>query len=154
MRARAAVVGCRLGGKGLKRPDGGLGCGGKGAENSPQRRRFLPPNLRYRDLCGFPFKRCKKARFQSIFRKLVVSELKIRIQDLSFPYVGNSERLQGLLGRRRPCGRASLQPPCSVTFPFPGASADKIDLPVANYFSPLGSSHDPDIVQVLTNGFE
>jgi hypothetical protein len=30
----------------------GLGCGGKGAENSSQRRRFLPPNHRYLDLCG------------------------------------------------------------------------------------------------------
>jgi hypothetical protein len=29
---------------------GSLGCGGKGAENSSQRRRFLPPNRRYRDL--------------------------------------------------------------------------------------------------------
>ena len=28
------------------------GRGGKDAENSPQRRRFLPPNHRYRDLCG------------------------------------------------------------------------------------------------------
>jgi hypothetical protein len=39
--------------KWLKRPDGGLGCGGKGAENSSQRRRFLPPahRYRYRDLC-------------------------------------------------------------------------------------------------------
>jgi hypothetical protein len=41
--------------KRLKRPDGGLGgCGGKGAENSSQRRRFLPPFHRYRDLCGDP----------------------------------------------------------------------------------------------------
>jgi hypothetical protein len=29
--------------KWLKRPDGGLGSGGKGAENSPKGRRFLPP---------------------------------------------------------------------------------------------------------------
>jgi len=34
--------------KRLKRPDGGLRCGGRGAENSPQRRRFLPPFHRYR----------------------------------------------------------------------------------------------------------
>ena len=38
--------------KRLKRPDGGLGCGGKGAEDSSQRRRFLPLFHRYRDLCG------------------------------------------------------------------------------------------------------
>jgi hypothetical protein len=38
--------------KWLKRPDAWVGCGGKGAENSPQRRRFLPPFHRYRDLCG------------------------------------------------------------------------------------------------------
>ena len=37
--------------KWLKRPDAWVGCGGKGAENSPQRRRFLPPFHRYRDLC-------------------------------------------------------------------------------------------------------
>ena len=30
----------------------GLGCGGKGAQNSSQKRRFLPPNHRYLDLCG------------------------------------------------------------------------------------------------------
>jgi hypothetical protein len=29
--------------KRLKQPDGGFECGGKGAENSSQRRRFLPP---------------------------------------------------------------------------------------------------------------
>jgi hypothetical protein len=35
--------------KRLKRPDADWGCGGKGAENSPQRRRFLPLFHRYRD---------------------------------------------------------------------------------------------------------
>jgi hypothetical protein len=38
--------------KRLKRPDGGLGCGGRGAKNSSQRRRFLPPFHRYLDLSG------------------------------------------------------------------------------------------------------
>jgi hypothetical protein len=36
--------------KGLKRPDGELGLGGKGAENGPQGRRFLPHFHRYVDL--------------------------------------------------------------------------------------------------------
>ena len=41
---------------------------------------------------------------------------RVEDQGLSFPYGGNSERLQGLLGRRRPLGTASLQPPFNVYF--------------------------------------
>jgi hypothetical protein len=60
----------------------------------------------------FPFKRCEKARFQVFFSK--VSGFRVEDQGLSFLYGGNSKRLQGLLGRRRPRGTASLQLPCKT----------------------------------------
>jgi hypothetical protein len=49
---------------------------------------------------GFPFKRCGKARFQVYFSE--AGGFRVEDQVLSFPFGGNSERLQGLLGRRRP----------------------------------------------------
>ena len=49
---------------------------------------------------GFPFKRCGKVRFQVYFSE--ASSFRVEDQVLSFPFGGNSERLQGLLGRRRP----------------------------------------------------
>ena len=48
--------------KKLKRPDGGLGCGGKGAEDSSQRRRFLPLFHKIQRLVRFgnPVGRCNQ----------------------------------------------------------------------------------------------
>jgi hypothetical protein len=45
----------KLGGKSPKRRGPQLGCGGKGAENSSQRHRFLPSFHRYIDNSGTPY---------------------------------------------------------------------------------------------------